>query len=271
MAQINAPKPILTQRPAPDDVAHDSLHTGFDRAQMFAEEHRTPLLAGLIGLVVLLVAVFGYRAWQNNRSAEGQRALGAAISLFESGNYRAALDGEGDTAGLLEIADRYGRTATGQQARYLAANAHLQLGEADQAMALYERYRGDGLLAAGALAAQAAIHEDRGEHARAADLYLRAARDFESPATSPRYLLDAARAHAAAGNADAAREALQQVTDRYRDAPEAVTAGTEMGRVAALASAQGTPSGTVQPLPVDTTAAAAPAAAQPQISLTPAP
>jgi|GEM_PF-845670 len=267
MAQINAPKPILTQRAAPDDVAHDTLHTGFDRAQMWFEEHRTPVLAALIGLVVLVAAVLGWRAWQSSRSAEGQRQLGAAIALFESGNYRGALDGTEGTPGLLEIADQYGRSATGQQARFLAANAHLQLGEDEQALALYEAYSGDGLLAASALGAQASILEDQGEHARAADLYRRAASDFESPATSPRFLLGAARAFAAAGDAEAAQTALQQIVDDYADTPEAQTAAAEMGRVIALGSATGQATGGVQPLPADTTAASAAGTAAPSVTL----
>lgn len=267
MAQINAPKPILTQRAAPDDVAHDSLHTGFDRAQMWFEEHRTPVLAALAALVLLVAGVLGWQAWQNRRSAEGQRQLGAAVALFESGNFRGALDGTEGTPGLTEIAERYGRTATGQQARFLAANAHLQLGEADQALALYESYRGDGLLAASALAAQAAILEGQGEHARAAALYQEAATDFESPATTPRFLLGAARAHAAAGDAEAAQAALQQVIDDYADTPEAQTAASEIGRVIALGSATGQATGGVQPLPADTTAASAAGTAAPAVTI----
>lgn len=253
MAQINAPKPIVTQRAPADDVAHDTLHTGFDRAQMFFEEHRTPILGALVGLVVLVAAVLGWRYWQAQRSAEGQQALGAAISLYESGNYRQALDGTETVSGLLELADRYGSTPTGEQARFLAANAHFQLGEMDEALALFEAYDGDGLLEASAIAGQAAVYESRGDHARAAALYLNAARAFESPASSPRYYLDAARAFAAAGDAEAAQEALQTVADEYAETPEAQTAATEMGRVAAMASATGQATGTVQPLP-DTTA-----------------
>lgn len=261
MAQINPPKPLVSQRAPADDVAHDTLHTGFDRTQMFYEENRTPILAALVGLVVLVLAILGYRAWQNNRSAEGQRQLGAAISLYESGNYRQALDGTETVPGLLEIADRYGSTATGEQARFLAANAFFLLGERDEALELFEEYGGDGLLAASALAGQAAVLEAQGEHARAAALYLEAANEFESPASSPRYLLDAGRTFAAAGDAAAAQDALETLTDEYADTPEAQTAAVEMGRVAALASATGTPTGAVQPLPADTAAAAAPGTA----------
>ncbi len=255
MAQINPPKPLITQRAPADDVAHDTLHTGYDRAQMFFEEHRTPVIAAIVGLVVLVAAILGYRAWQSSRSEAGQQQLGAAISLYESGDFRAALDGTEGTPGLLEIADRYGSSATGEQARFLSANAHFQLGEMDEALAAFEAYDGDGLLAASALAGQAAVLESQDENARAADLYLRAARAFESAASSPRYLLDAARAFAAADNAEAAQEALQTVADDYADTPEAQTAATERGRVAAMASASGTPTGAVQPLPADTTAA----------------
>ena len=256
MAQINPPKPFSAHR-THNELREDQLQSAVAESSIFFEEHKTTIIAAIVGIAVLAAAILGWRVWQANKSVEGQQLLGSAIALYESGDYRSALDGTDTTPGLTEITDEFGG-ATGEQARFLAADAHFRLGEYDEALALFEDYDGDGLLEASALAGQAAVYEQKGDNARAGDLYRRAASSFASPASTPRYYLDAARTFAAAGDAEAAEAALQSVIDDYEDTPEAVTAQTEMGRVAAQASAVGTATGRVRPAAVPDTLSAAP-------------
>ncbi len=250
MAQINPPKPLTSSRP--DDLREDNLTTAYAQSSMFFDEHRTLVIGVITGIVVLAVAVFGWRYWQSQRSDEAQVYLGAILNEYNAGNWQAALDGTDTTPGLLEIADQYGSTATGEQATFFAADALFQLGRTDEALAMFEDYDGEGLLEASALAGQGAIYEQTGDAERAAGLYERAARAFDSPASTPGYLLDAGRAYAAAGETDAAQEAYQTVLDDWADTPEARTAQTELGIVEARATATGTATGDVQPAPVVT-------------------
>lgn len=256
MAQINPPKPLATSRP--DDLREDNLTTAYARSSAAFDEHRTLIIGVIVGIVVLALAVIGWQYWQSQRSAEAQVFLGAILNEYNAGNWQTALDGTDATPGLLEIADEYGSTATGEQATFFAADALFQLGRTDEALAMFEDYDGDDLLAASALAGQGAIYEQTGDAARAAGLYERAAGAFDSPASAPGYLLDAGRAYAAAGDVEAAQQAYQQVIDDWGDTPEARTAQTELGRVEAMTTASGTPTGDVQPAPVvpDTTEAA---------------
>ena len=256
MAQINPPR-TLTNEPRgyvstdPDvPVAHAN------RGQEFFEDHRNAILGVIGGLVLLAVLVFAWRAYQSNRSEEGQVLLGAILTEYEAGNYRAALDGTDEAPGLLEIADEYGSTPTGQQATFFAADALYQVGETDRALEMFEDYSGPPIMEASAVAGRAAIAEDAGDPAAAADLYERAAAAFESPASTPGYLLDAARAHRAAGASDDALAALERVVEDWDETPEAITAQAEIGRVMAAASASGTATGDARPAPavVDTTA-----------------
>ena len=251
MAQINPPR-RLSDAPRETATRPDTPEYGdapgfpTNRGQEFFEDHRTAILGAIGGLVALAVLVFGWRAYQNNRSSEGQVFLGEILIEYEAGNYETALNGTDTTPGLLEIADEYGSTATGEQATFFAADALYQLGRTDDALEMFEDYDGSGLMAASALAGQAAIAEQSGDAARAAGLYERAASAFESPASTPAYLLDAARAFAAAGETEDAQDALQRVIDDWDETPEAQTAQTELGRVLAAATATGDATGAVR-------------------------
>lgn len=268
MAQINPPKPLTASHP--DDLREDNLTTAYARSSMFFDEHRNLVIGVIAGVVLLAVAVIGWRYWQDRRSDEAQVLLGQILNEYDAGNWETALDGTDATPGLLEIAEEYGSTATGEQATFLAADALFQLGRSEEALEMFEAYDGDGFLAASAIAGQAAIYEQQDDPARAADLYERAARTYESPASTPSYLLDAGRAYTAAGDPEAAEAVYQRVIADWSDTPEAGQAETELGMVAAMASASGTPTGDVRPAPAatdtvatDTAPTAAPAGAAP--------
>ena len=257
MAQINPPKSLT---PAESSDYADDAALRASRGQEFFEDNRNVILGVIGALVLLAVAVVAWRTWQANRSSEGQELLGAILTEYEAGNYQVALDGTDTAPGLLEIAEDYGSTSTGEQATFFAADALYQLGETERAREMFEDYDGSGLVGASALAGQAAIAEQGGDAATAAGLYGRAADAFESPASTPGYLLDAARAHLAAGEAEEAQAALTRVVDDWSDTPEASTAAVELGaaRAAATATGQATGDVTAAPVVADTAAAEVP-------------
>ena len=253
MAQINPPRSLTATR-GPES-REDTVVTAASRGSEFFEDHQTTILGVVAAVAILALAVVGWNYWQGQRSEEGQQLLGAILTEYEAGNYQTALDGTDTAPGLLDIADQYGSTSTGEQATFFAADALYQLGRTDEALALFEDYSGDGLMAASALAGQAAIAEQTGDPARAAGLYERAAAEYASPASTPGYLLDASRAHLAAGDTEAAQGVLQRIVDEWDEAPEARTAEVEMGQAQARATATGQATGGVQAAPADTTAA----------------
>lgn len=256
MAQTTPPKSLTATRA--NELREDTVTTAATRGTEFFEDHRNAVIGVIVGIVVLSLAVIAWRAYQANRSAEGQQLLGAILTEYEAGNLQTALDGTDTMPGLLEIADQYGSTSTGEQATFFAADALYELGQTDRALELFEDYDGDGLLAASAIGGQAAILEEQGENDRAARLYELAATEYSSPASTPGYLLDAARAYAAAGDPEAAEAALTRIIDDWETAPEVRSALVELGQVQAQASATGTPTGSVTAAPAVADSAAAP-------------
>jgi tetratricopeptide (TPR) repeat protein len=233
MAQINAPKPAITY--GRGEESDDLLQSGFAQSSSFFEDNRNLVIGVGVAILVLAIAAVLFFNWRKAKAAEGQQYLGAILTEYEVGNYQAALDGTDEAPGLLDLADDYGSTPTGDQARFFAADAYLQLGQTAEALEMFEAYDGDGILGASALAGQASIRESMGEHSEAAALYERAAGAYASDATAPGYLLDAARAYGAAGETEQAIAALQTLLDDYGDAPEIIMAEMEMGRLQARA------------------------------------
>jgi TolA-binding protein len=78
-------------------------------------------------------------------------------------------------------------------------------------------YDDDDILSVAAAAGVAATFVERGEHAKAAELYEKAAREYDNSYRAPELLLDAARSYRAAQNLDAARRVLGTLLDKYPD------------------------------------------------------
>ena len=204
------------------ELREDRMVTLYAKAWMFFEENRNLVYGALAGLVVLAIAVAGYVYYQTQQQAAAEQELARIVRTYEQGDYRAALDGTGDTMGLLAIADDYGSTQAGNLATYYAADALYRLGEFDRALELFQAFDAtEDFIGASALAAQAAIHANRGEFDRAASLYVDAAEQFPNSLTTPKYLMSAGRTYEEAGDYAAAIDAYQRIEDEYPESSQA--------------------------------------------------
>ena len=264
MAQVNPPKPLITPEQRAEERA-DGFQTTVARGRSFFEEYRTAIIAASVGLVALIAGIVGYTMWSAAQDAEAEEALGTILTAYETGDLETALQGDDDRLGLLEIADRYG---SGTAAPFFAGDALFQLGRYDEAERYFEMADLGGIFGASAVAGRAAVQEAQGNHAEAADLYERAASAYAEGVGAPGYLLDAGRAHEAAGDLAAARAAYQRVVDDYADAPEAATATVELAGVIAAAEPVGQATGDVEPGPApDSTATPAASGGPAQLDL----
>lgn len=215
----------------------DAVVTLYARWLDFYHRQRRYFYLALAGLVVLLAGLIGYTYYQRHQEQQAQQLLSQVLPLYEQGKYREALDGTQSTQGLLAIARAYGGTDAGNLARFYAADALYQLGDYEQARALWAAFKTDDpMLAASALAGQAAVAENQGDHARAAELYRRAAERYANPVVAPQYLLQAGRNYEAAGNYTEAQKMYETLRTRYPESAQAAEAEIALARVAARAT-----------------------------------
>lgn len=203
----------------------------YARALLFYDEYRR-LAQGLgVALLVLVLAIPGYIYYHQQQEQAANQQLGQILPVYEQGNYEQALNGQGEQAGLLAIADQYSNTDAGNLAAFYAANALYQQEEFDRALTYFQRFdKGSDFFGASAFAAEAAISENRGEFQRAAELYERAASQYENKLTTPRYLLRAGQAYEEAGQYEAAVNAYQRIQEDYPDSDQAGRAERFMAR-----------------------------------------
>lgn len=216
------------------ELRQNKLVELYGRLLLFYEEHRQ-LVYGLgVALIALILAVPGYMYYQQQQEAQANELMGQILPVFEQGNYDQALNGTGQQAGLLTIADEYGGTDAGNLAAFYAGRALYEQGEYDRALQYFEQFeKGNNYIGASAYAAEAAIYESRGELERAADRYEQAASQYPNKLTAPRYLLEAGQAYEDADNHAAAERVYQQILEDYPEAQQADKVERYLARVRA--------------------------------------
>lgn len=219
MPMLQAPRKISRRQ----ELRQDAVVNLSTRAVDFYEDHQKLLIWIGVGIAALIALGFAYNYYQGQQEIKAAELLGGIVGIYESGDYRTALDGTEDKPGLLHIADEYSGTPDGNLANFYAADALFNLDEKEQALTYFRAYdKGRDFLGASALAGEAAILSDQENFAAAADKYAEAAEVYANQLTSPPYLLDAARNYEKAGDYRSARRMYDTIKTTY---PESSIAG----------------------------------------------
>lgn len=208
------------------DAAQPPLDLESATPMELLQRYQRPLVIG-----VILVAAAGAGGWLYKRSSDIREQRGAEALSAAEGAYQA-----GNTAGaqpeLAKVVTRYAGTTAGAQAAALSAEWFYEAGQADSGLARLETAlpKSPRHLRSGLLALRAAGKSMKGEEAGAAA-------DFEAAAAAAQFqqekdglLLQAARAHAAAGNIEAAKAILSEIVER-EDSSHAAEARLRLGEI----------------------------------------
>lgn len=155
-------------------------------------------LSIILGAIVVLVG--GFFAWKYlyvaDEEIEAQNKLFHAERYFEQDSLDKAINGAGPQAGLLEIAENYGVTPSGNLARYYLGLAYLKKGEYEKAIENLGEFDSDDIMVSSvAKGAMGDAYMELGKTEDAIAHYLEAANDNKNDFTSPLYLKKAALAY----------------------------------------------------------------------------
>lgn len=199
-------------------IKEDKLITGYYQAVKFYSENQSKILMGLGAVAVLVLAIVFFTNKAVDDNANAAKAISLVLEKFNNKEYQEAIDGVPGTnvVGFKTIVDNYGGTEQGETAKLFLADCYSYLGNYDEALKYYEDYSGkNDLYKAAALAGEGACYVAKGDNAKAADLFEKAAGVNENNAQNPDYLLKAGIAHMKAGDSAKAKELFKTITTEH--------------------------------------------------------
>lgn len=217
----------------PDALA-DRLYGSED----FVKKNKSKLLGVFIAIAAVIVGGFLYYNYRSTQNVEAQNAMFQAVYYFEADSLGKALNGDGQSLGLLEIADDYSGTDAGNLANFYAGVALLKQGQFAEAADRLDNFESDDyLLQARAYSLTGDALLEQGKHSEAADMYKQAANHNANPFFSPQYLMKAGIAYEAENNYSAAAEVYDQIIKDYVASAEVTDAKKFKARAESLAGA----------------------------------
>lgn len=201
-----------------EDLEQDLLIEYSSRFMYFYNQNKAAVIAGGIGVVVIIGLIIGYFIYSGQQEEEAQNLLGIAEEYFMNNEYDLALYGNEDeyTLGFVQIAENYGRTDAGNLAKYYAAVSEYELGNPESALDYIENFSTpDGVLGVAPISLHAIILLDLDQYEEAAKMFEKAANWNENEASTPYNLYEAAQAYIEAGMDSEAESHIDRILDEY--------------------------------------------------------
>jgi tetratricopeptide (TPR) repeat protein len=208
----------------------------YTRTELFLDRNKKAIVIGVVGLVVVVGGLLGYRKLIAEPAArEAAEMMWKAEYYFEVDSFDLALNGDGQWPGFLEVVDRRGSTPSADLAHYYIGAIHMQRAEYEQAIEHFKKADMDDdvlrVMAVGSIG-DALVELQR--PAEAVKQFDKAAGMATNDFTTPMYLMKAGILHKQLGNASAARKAFDRVATEFPTSPDANQARKYAGLAEAL-------------------------------------
>jgi tetratricopeptide (TPR) repeat protein len=189
-------------------------------------------IIGLLGAIALVTV--GYLMYQKF-IAEPKEQDGAEQLFVAQQNFQKAVDGDvkADSLfnlvlkgsegkqGVIDIAEQYSGTASGNLANYYAGLSYLNTGKYAEAITYLEKFSSkDVILTALAKGAIGDAYAQKNQMKEALDFYVKAAESNKNEFTTPRYLLKAGKVSLALGNKADALKYFTAIKDDWDNTAE---------------------------------------------------
>lgn len=201
-----------------EDLEQDLLIEYSSRFMHFYETNKAAVIAGGVGLVLVIGLIIGYVIYSGNQEQEATNLLGIAEQELLQGNYLEALTGNEEefTLGFVQIANNYGSTKAGNLAYYYAAVSEYELGNYEEALSYIEEHNPpEGILGVSPVSMYANILVELERYDEAAEKYEEAANWDENDSTTPYNLYKAAEAWREAGDTQQALDLVNRILEDY--------------------------------------------------------
>lgn len=179
------------------------------------------LLIGILTAVIVIAAgsYCFYKFYWQAAVEEAKSQVVAAEKNFNSENWDAALNGDGDNLGFVQIIDQYGRKG-GDAVYFYAGVCELKLKNYEDAITYLDSYKGgDDFLAPRAIACKGDAYVGLQEYGKAVECFEKAAAKKDNVFAAG-YLMKAAAVCEKTGDIEKALTLYKKVKDQYPNAIE---------------------------------------------------
>ena len=188
----------------------------------FVEKYRNLLLVGGVGILAI-AGYFIYNYSQRDKvNEEAQTEMVMPVVWYERDSMSRAINGDGQSATLVEIVENYGNTNAGNMARYYLGTAYLAVNNLDEGIATLEEHKkGDNMISAAAYGALGYAYEQKGDFETAAANYKEAASTpKENMYSTPFYLMHAGRNLESANKTEEALQVYKDIRTKFPTSEE---------------------------------------------------
>ena len=186
------------------DERLENVEEALSKTELWIENNQKTLWIILIALLVVAFSIYGisrYRAKKNETAKnlsfpseisfeeKATQAVDFASYYMENENYAAALNGDGEHEGFVDIVNNYGSTKAGKLAAYYAGICYLKQGNYTEAIEYLKKYNNnDKVLAPMALGLIGDCYLQLGDKQNAVSYYEKSVNKNPNEFSTPMYL-----------------------------------------------------------------------------------
>jgi tetratricopeptide (TPR) repeat protein len=214
------------------------LVEGIHKVEDFFKKNKNILIYTVGGLLIIIAGYFGYGEFISKpRNSEALEQMFVPQNHFERDSFRLALKGNGMLEpGFETIADEYGSTPSGNLANFYAGVCFLKLGEYEQAIDYFGKFKSnDEIFAPRALANIGNCYVELGDYETAVKYFEQAAHK-KNNLSSAAYLMKATAVLEKLGQYTKALKLYEEIKNNYPESSEAGNIDKYIERVKILAS-----------------------------------
>ena len=122
----------------------EALGQAMSKTELFFENNGRKMTYIFLALLVLGLAIYGYRALiVSPRAEKAAELIAEAQARFnaETPDFELALNGDANGAGFLDVVEQYGSTASGNLAKHYAGICYLRTGDLENAAAYLKKFK----------------------------------------------------------------------------------------------------------------------------------
>ncbi|MCC8088452.1 MAG: tetratricopeptide repeat protein [Rikenellaceae bacterium] len=213
------------------------IETAINKTELFIFKNGRTLLTILIVIVAIAGGITAYKyLYSVPQQKKAATAIFEVQNAFADEEFSIALNGDGNNSGFLQVAEKYGSTKSGNLAKHYAGQCYLRLGDYENAVKYFEKYKNvKGLSSEVVNAVNAGLAGDAyvqmGNPAKGLDCYKKAVELSANEITAPYYAKKAGLLLQNTGDYKKALEYYSDIKNKYPNSMEARDIDKFIGQV----------------------------------------